>query len=100
MADVTNQLDLRCMNCKGETDKTNPKLYGTVWVCPSCHTVAQLFETRIDTELTYLRRIAKEAIISALAKGTLHLSTANTTDVPKRELLAEFLKLVKAHENG
>lgn len=92
--DVEN-LDLKCMNCKGPTNPKEPKLYGRVWVCLTCYKTAQLFEKRLDDELTRLRKVAHNAVEQALSKGELHLSTAHVDEIPKQELLTELLRLVK-----
>jgi hypothetical protein len=92
---------LPCLNCKTLVDPAAAKVFAGVFVCPTCHTVAERLEQRGTQELKALLTMQREAIRIALVEGRLQLSTTDLSREPtKQEVLQEVLRLAEQRDKS
>lgn len=86
---------LPCMNCNKPVPETDAKIFGGVFCCPACFTMAESLLVRLDAELRKLQLMTKEAIRVALVQGKLHYGTNDNQEVPKAELLKMIVQMAE-----
>jgi hypothetical protein len=105
------------MNCHRPVDPAVAKFFGgsndlpsrpggqpSVFVCPECFDLAELFRNRGRADLLDLLAMLEEAIKQALVRGELKLgSNEPLRDLSKKEVLEQIIKLkekMDAHRSG
>ena len=85
---------LPCVNCQEEVDPADAKMFAQVYVCPSCHLMAERLYTRGEQELKMMLLLLKESIRLAIVRKELQFMQRLEDDaVPKEELLTELARL-------
>lgn len=91
---------MACMNCKKPVVANEAKLFAEVFVCPTCYETAVHFWEKLDRELRYLLVVAKESIRLALIDGSFFFPEGVGSEVSKREVLKEILRMQQAREEA
>lgn len=84
---------LNCVNCKKPVESDKVKFFGNVYVCNTCHTLAESFFHRLERDLKHLVVFAHESIRLSLIDGKFHLSENRLKEVSRKELLEEILRM-------
>jgi hypothetical protein len=96
-----------CMNCHRPVDPAVAKFFGgsndlpsrpggqaSVFVCPECFDLVELFRNRARADLLDLLAMLEEALKQALVRGELRLgSNPPLRDLSKKEVLEQILTL-------
>lgn len=91
---------LPCMNCKKPVSTEDAKIFGNVFVCSGCYTIADRQLRRLEQELRALLLLATETIRLALIEGRMQLPDSNPREIPKSELLRSVIELAEKRERG
>jgi len=86
-------MNLPCLNCKADVAPGAGKFFAEVFLCESCHTMAQHFHERLERELKYLLVIARESIRISLVEGKFSFPEGPAGEPSKRQVLEEILKM-------
>lgn len=86
-------MNLPCLNCKADVAPNAGKFFAEVFLCESCHLMAQHFHERLERELKYLLIIARESIRISLVEGKFSFPEGPAGEPSKRQVLEEILKM-------
>lgn len=86
-------MNLPCLNCKADVAPNTGKFFAEVFLCESCHLMAQHFHDRLERELKYLLVIARESIRISLVEGKFSFPEGPAGEPSKRQVLEEILRL-------
>jgi len=100
MNDEVPHISMECMNCRQTVRPEDAKLFAEVFVCPTCHAQAVHFWEKLERELRYLLVVAKESIRLSLLEGKFFFPEDKGSEVSKREVLQEILRMQQAREEA
>lgn len=86
-------MSLPCMNCKSPVPEHEARFFGQVFICQTCHTVAESFYNRLERELKQLLIMAHESIRVALVQSKFSLAEHTPQTVSKKDILEAALRM-------
>lgn len=89
---------LECLNCRKSCSEAEAKLFHSVFVCVTCHTMAESLSKKIQTELQSLSLVLNDRIREALVKGQFHYNEGPTgiDRLTEKDLTGVLSELQKA----
>ena len=92
-------MPLPCVNCKNLVEPDTAKIFAGVFVCTTCHLVAERQEARIFAQLKTMTTFLREKIRLDLVQGQLHLGPAEALKDPsKKEVLEQITKILEMQD--
>lgn len=84
---------LPCLNCKADVTPDKAKLFAGVFVCETCHAMAERMYKRSEKELRDLQTMLLEGIRIALVEGRLQFAEDQNQELPKEDVLKAIVEL-------
>lgn len=91
---------LPCVNCNQPVQQQDAKFFHGVFVCGTCHTMAESLYSRASQELKNLLLMLQESIRIALIEHRLQFREGVDAELSKKEVLEAIVRLQEMKENG
>ena len=91
---------LECMNCRKPTSNEDGKLFAEVFVCSTCHLLAERLYRRTEGELRGLLLVLKDKIREYLVQGKLHYESSEPSAPLSKTDLLQAIMAVEEQRNG
>lgn len=88
-------MGLPCVNCGADVNPDEAKFFGQIFVCPTCHSIAERLYTQGEKELKMLLLILHEAIRLSIVHKKLQFSPQQLDDMKREDLLGHLQELAK-----
>lgn len=85
-----------CMNCQSPVPEKDGRVFAEVFVCPTCHAMAERMYVKCEGELRRMLLLLKETIRISLVEGKLRLPPAQALEeVSKEDLLKMIVTMTE-----
>ncbi len=91
---------LPCVNCNQPVQQQDAKFFHGVFVCGTCHIMAERLYSRANQELKNLLLMLQESIRIALIESRLQFREGVDVSLSKKEVLEAIVQLQEMKENG
>lgn len=82
-----------CVNCKQPVEPQDAKFFHSVFICGTCHTMAERLYSRASQELKNLLLMLQESIRISLIEGRLQFREGIDMGLSKKEVLEAIVQL-------